>query len=95
MCPTPESARDLASTVVHAKLASAAHVSERKSFYWWEEVLNERAEWELICVTRSDRFAEISRVINAEHPYELPELIMIPISETSDAYNEWIKKYTG
>lgn len=95
MCPSPEGARNLARDIVRARLASAAHVSKRKSFYWWEDVFHEQAEWELICVTRHGRFGEIKEMIHAAHPYDLPELIVIPIAETSGPYSEWILQYTG
>ena len=94
MCPTEEVARTLAREITKARLASAAHTCQRRSFYWWEEQLHECEEWELRLVTRRGRIEEIEEIVEAGHPYELPELIAVPVLYSSDAYAAWIGHYT-
>jgi periplasmic divalent cation tolerance protein len=45
--------------------------------------------------TTRDRYPEVERTIKAHHPYELPEIIQVPIAGGLPSYLEWISKETS
>jgi periplasmic divalent cation tolerance protein len=44
--------------------------------------------------TRSDLFAAVAAAIRARHPYELPEILAVPVSDGTDDYLAWIDAET-
>lgn len=92
-CPTIECARHIAETLIINKLAAGVNlVPHMQSIYWWQgEVKNHEEVW-LIVKTQSCHFTEIQELFAKLHPYQVPELIMLPITQGLPSYLAWLEE---
>ncbi|MBV8667220.1 MAG: divalent-cation tolerance protein CutA [Burkholderiaceae bacterium] len=65
-----------------------------KSVYRWQGVLEEAAEVTLLIKTTRARYPELEAAIKSRHPYQLPEIIALPIALGSSDYLDWIVQGT-
>ncbi len=90
-----EDADRIASTVVNSRLAACAQIlGPIHSTYWWKGKVEEAGEWLLMMKTRQDLFSALEKEIRTIHPYEVPEIIALPIVAGSVPYLEWIEAET-
>jgi periplasmic divalent cation tolerance protein len=90
-----EEADKICAAVVEARLAACAQVSGPiRSTYWWQGKIERADEYFLAMKTTRDRFPELARVIRANHSYEVPDIVAVPIIEGTDDYLEWISSET-
>jgi len=52
-------------------------------------------EFLLIIKTTTNRYGELERAILALHPYELPEVLAVPVSDGLPAYLRWVEECTN
>jgi periplasmic divalent cation tolerance protein len=91
-----EEASKLARALVERRVVACVNVSGPvRSFYSWKGKLEDDREYLLFMKTRSDRFAELEAVLDELHPYDVPELIAVPIERGSAAYLGWIDDNVG
>ena len=64
------------------------------SIYKWDGKIESGREVMLTIKTTTARFADVEQAILEDHPYELPEVIAIPITAGSDEYLAWIDACT-
>ena len=84
-------ARALAQALVELRFAACVNIVPRiASIYRWEGKVSEDAEQLLIIKTADDRLAPLREELLRRHPYDVPEFVVVPISETSDAYGTWL-----
>jgi periplasmic divalent cation tolerance protein len=77
--------------VVEKRLAACAQVlGPITSTYWWKEEIEKTEEWLCIMKSRRDLFNELEEAIKSIHPYEVPEIVALPIVSGSQSYLEWI-----
>jgi periplasmic divalent cation tolerance protein len=94
-CPDQGAANVVATALLEQRLAACVNqVPGIKSLYRWEGRVEKDDEVLLLIKTTADRFAELEAMIRKLHPYELPEIIGVPLSAGSDAYFDWIKTST-
>ncbi|GJQ11316.1 hypothetical protein GpartN1_g3107.t1 [Galdieria partita] len=96
-CTTPdlETARTISSWLVEKSLAACVNtVSGVESTYWWEGKVERDQEQLLIIKTRSDLVSTVASEIRSKHPYDLPEVISLPIQGGLQEYLEWIGSST-
>lgn len=90
-----EDANRIASSVVNKRVAACAQIlGPIHSTYWWKGKVEEAGEWLLMMKTRQDLFTDLEKEIKAVHPYEVPEIIALPIVAGSASYLEWIQEET-
>jgi periplasmic divalent cation tolerance protein len=90
-----EDADRIASIVVNKRVAACAQiVGPIRSIYWWKGKVEEAGEWLLMMKTRQELFPALEKEIKAVHPYEVPEIIALPIVAGSAAYLQWIEAET-
>jgi periplasmic divalent cation tolerance protein len=90
-----EDADRIASTVVQHRVAACAQiVGPIHSIYWWKGKMEETAEWLCVIKTRQDLFPALERQIKSVHPYEVPEIVALPIVAGSASYLQWIDEET-
>lgn len=92
LCTAPDesTAETLARGLVGERLAACVNaISGMKSFYRWEGKIEAEAEVQLIIKTQSDRFDEVAAWLEANHPYEVPEIIALPAGRMSEEYLRW------
>ncbi|NUS71864.1 MAG: divalent-cation tolerance protein CutA [Corynebacteriales bacterium] len=86
-----DAANKLASSIVAARLAACVQVvGPIRSFYCWEGRVNNNEEYQLWAKTSEAKYAELETHILAEHSYDVPEIIRLPITGGSEAYLSWI-----
>ena len=89
---TAEDGERIARSLVEKGLAACVNVvSGVVSYYRWKGRLERDAEVLLVIKTRGERFEELQAVLLAEHPYEVPELVAIPIAAGHHRYLEWLE----
>ncbi len=94
-CPDVDTAATIGRTVVKERLAACATVIPGvESIYWWEEKVKESREALLLLKTRSSLFKRLEKVIAANHPYSVPEILSFKIEEGYTPYLKWIDKET-
>jgi periplasmic divalent cation tolerance protein len=60
------------------------------SYFWWEGEVQTEGEVVLFIKTDSTLKAKIEQILDEIHPYEVPELIFIPIQDGLQAYLDWM-----
>ncbi|MBN1377759.1 MAG: divalent-cation tolerance protein CutA [Gammaproteobacteria bacterium] len=89
--PTEELARQLAAQLVEQKLAACINIlPAMTSIYQWQGKLEQGTEHQMLIKTRQDCYAQLEKFILAQHPYELPEIIAVPITQGLPEYLQWI-----
>jgi periplasmic divalent cation tolerance protein len=98
LCTVPDeaTAQRLANGLVEERLAACVNsVFGVKSFYRWEGKIAVDSELQLVIKTRRGRFDELTAWIKANHPYEVPEIVAIPVERVSDDYLAWAVEQTS
>ena len=90
--PDETCARDLARALVERRLAGCVNWTPVRSAYRWEGAVQEEGEALLLIKTDRAQLDELRRVLDELHPYELPELIAVPIGDGSAAYLRWLRE---
>ena len=92
--PNAEEAEDLARKIIGEKLAVCVQIlPEIKSFYFWENEVQNESENLLLIKTFQEKFAELEKFIQAHHSYDVPEIVALESSEVSEKYLDWMKNY--
>lgn len=92
-CPTREVATQIARTLVEQQLAACVQISSPiTSCYSWEGKVCEEQEFSLQIKCLAACYPKLQQAVIASHPYEVPELIAVPVSQGLPAYLEWIKE---
>ncbi len=95
-CPDQDMAEKLAKRLVNDNLAACVNiVPALTSIYKWKNELITGTEVLLMIKTRTDCYEDAESVIGEMHPYELPEIISVPISNALPDYLQWIDSATG
>ncbi|MGB9905940.1 MAG: divalent-cation tolerance protein CutA [Candidatus Saccharicenans sp.] len=93
--PGPEQAREAASLLVEKKLAACCTLLDGTSIYFWQGKKCQDQEVVLLIKTRAELYPELEQKIKEIHPYEVPEIIALPVTLASQAYSDWIKDVTS
>lgn len=89
-----EAAIALAETLVNERLAACINLFPIQSIYCWQGQLQQDHEWQLVIKTHRNRYDQLTARIEALHPYEVPEIIMLPIIAGSAPYLNWVRDQT-
>jgi periplasmic divalent cation tolerance protein len=94
--PADSDAAAFASTLVTERLAACVNVfPQMVSTYSWEGQVEHEEERQLTMKTSRDRVAALWERLRDLHPYDVPEFVVIPIVDGSDAYLRWIGESTA
>lgn len=90
-CPDMTVAEAVAGALVGEGLAACVNILPgAQSIYEWKGRIERETECVLLIKSRSDRMAALEARLLQEHPYELPELIAVPIEDGLRPYLAWI-----
>jgi periplasmic divalent cation tolerance protein len=93
--PTREAALGLAREMIVRRLAACVNVlAECTSVYRWQGEVENATETPVLIKTRAALFPEVETAIRQLHPYELPEIIAVPVSCGSSEYLDWVNAET-
>lgn len=93
--PTPDRAAEIARALVEERLAACGNVVPGlRSIYRWEGKVQDDAEALLLLKTTRDRFEALRERILALHPYDVPEVIALPVEAGSAPYLAWLASET-
>ncbi|MGH8584170.1 MAG: divalent-cation tolerance protein CutA [Gammaproteobacteria bacterium] len=90
-CPDQASAERLARALVESRRAACVHVLPAgTSYYRWQEALETGVEHTLLIKTRDPQYRAVEHLIREHHPYEVPEVIAVPLTYGDQRYLAWI-----
>jgi len=91
-CPDQVCAHTLAQDLVTHHLAACVNIgSSVTSIFLWQDKLEQTQEIPLFIKTQKQYYAKIEAWLDKHHPYEVPEIIALPITDGLPAYLRWIK----
>jgi periplasmic divalent cation tolerance protein len=94
--PDQESAETLAQLVIEQQLAACVNVlAPCTSVYRWQGKVETSPEVPVLMKTTRERYAALEAAIKANHPYELPEIIAVPVAFGLPAYLAWVAAETA
>jgi periplasmic divalent cation tolerance protein len=93
--PDRAAAERLAELLVEKKLAACVNIlAPCRSVYRWKGAVQHDEEHPMLVKTIAGRYVELEAAIRAAHPYELPEIIAVPVERGLPAYLQWVEAET-
>ncbi len=93
---SPEHAERLAGQLVEHRLAACVNVLPQvSSVYRWEGKIQKDNESLLICKTTVKQFDSLREFVKEHHPYDLPEIIALPVTAGLPEYLKWVEDEAG
>lgn len=94
--PDAEAAEDLARALVEARVAACVNVlAPCQSVYRWQGAVEAASEVPLLIKTTRSRYAALETLIRERHPYDLPEIIALPLERGLPEYLAWVATETA
>jgi periplasmic divalent cation tolerance protein len=94
--PTVEVGRKLAHTLVSARLAACVNILPGvTSIYRWKDEVEESSEALLVVKSTTARYPALEEAIRAAHPYEVPEILALPVHTGLESYLGWLLSSVG
>lgn len=91
MAGSADEARKIAQALVERRLAACVNiVPQIESVYRWQSKIETASEWLLVIKTGAEAFAGVRATVEALHSYEIPECIMLEVSDGDQEYLDWI-----
>jgi periplasmic divalent cation tolerance protein len=88
--PELKTARKLARAALEARLIACANlVPKIESHYWWKGKIERGAEVLLLLKTSASKLRALEKLILANHPYDTPEFVVLPVSSANERYLTW------
>jgi periplasmic divalent cation tolerance protein len=91
---SPALSAALAKSLLEKNLAACVNITTVRSLYRWEGECCDDGEHLLIIKTRQVLADAVIRALKAEHPYEVPEILVMPVSAGHIPYLEWVHEET-
>jgi periplasmic divalent cation tolerance protein len=89
---TEEDAGRIARLLVEERLAACVQIlGPVTSTYRWKGAIETSREWQCVAKSRRGLFAEVEKAIRRVHPYEVPEILAVPLVAGSEGYLEWLE----
>lgn len=93
-CP-PGKADEIAEGLVEDRVAACVNVvPSLRSVYRWNNGVQKDEEALLLVKTTRDRFEALKQAVLKRHPYELPEVIAVPVERGYAPYIDWVMEST-
>ena len=93
--PDRAAAERLADLVVGKNLAACVSIlAPCRSVYRWKGAVQHDEEHPMLIKTTTERYGALEQALRSGHPYELPEIIAVPIERGLPAYLDWVAAET-
>ena len=91
--PTEKVAATIGKALVKAKLAACVNIITRiRSIYTWQGKIYDEPELLMIIKTRKPCFGRLEKLVRSIHPYQVPEIIALPITAGTKKYLKWVEE---
>ncbi len=92
-CPDKNCAEKIARSLVGEGLAACVNISPQiTSVYTWRGETESAEEVLLLIKTSARRYAQLQQAVRSLHPYELPEIIAVPVTQGLPEYLDWVEQ---
>lgn len=92
--PDVATARRIGRQLVEERCAACANIlSPVESIYWWEGKVENANETLVLFKTTIDRYPALETTLRQLHPYEVPEIIALPIERGLPEYLSWVSEH--
>ncbi|MGE9270384.1 MAG: divalent-cation tolerance protein CutA [Verrucomicrobiales bacterium] len=89
--PSEEKARQIGALLVEKQVAACVNLIPKvTSIYRWEGAVQEGLEVLAVIKTTATAYPELERSLGSLHPYEVPEVLALPVKQGSPAYLNWL-----
>ena len=88
--PDQEKAEKMAEGILGNRLAACVQMADIRSFFLWEGAVQKESEVALSIKTTEARYSELEACILDHHPYDVPEIIKLPVTGGLPAYLDWV-----
>jgi periplasmic divalent cation tolerance protein len=89
--PDRAAAERLADQLIEKRVAACINIlAPCRSVYRWKGAVQHDEEHPMLIKTTRERYRALEQALKAGHPYELPEIIAMPIERGLPAYLEWV-----
>ena len=98
VCTTVDSikeARSISKILVEENLAACIQIDQVRSLFEWEGEVDENLEFRISIKTVADNYEYVEEKLLEVHPYDLPEIISLPIVYAYGPYAEWVDNQCG
>ena len=93
--PDLKTGRSIAQKLLDDRLCACVTISAPSlSLYWWKEKIEEETEHILFIKTKTNIYAALEKKIRELHPYDVPEIIALPLIAGNPDYLKWIDDVT-
>ena len=93
--PGRKEARRIAGVLLRERAAACVGIFPRgESFYWWKGRIDRAAEYLLVAKTSARALPRLIGLVKANHGYEVPEIVALPISGGNEEYLDWVGEET-
>lgn len=94
--PDRATAEQLAEALIRKRVAACVNIlAPCRSVYRWKEAVQHDEEHPVLIKTTRERYAALEAAIREAHPYELPEIVAVPIERGLPAYLDWLAMETA
>lgn len=93
--PDEDTARSVIDKLLDARLAGCIQTLPISSSYRWQEAIHHDQETLALIKTTTQRYSAVEALIRQIHPYEVPEIICLPITAGLPDYLDWLQNETG
>ena len=93
--PNRAAAEKLADLLIERRVAACVNIlAPCRSVYRWKGAVQHDEEHPMLIKTTSERYGALEQALRGGHPYELPEIIAVPIERGLPAYLDWVAAET-
>jgi len=91
--PDRDSAQRMAQSLIESHAAACVNIlAECNSVYYWQGKVENASEIPVLIKTTRSAYPRVEELIRTQHPYELPEIIAVPVTAGLPAYLQWVEK---
>jgi len=91
--PNKECAKEIGKKALEQKLCACVSIQDSiTSLFHWEGKIQEENECLLIIKSTQEAFDTLELCIKSNHPYDVPEIISLPITKAHEPYIKWLKE---
>lgn len=91
--PDKREAKKISSALLDMRMIACANIIDNiESYFWWKGKKEKTRECLVIAKTKKSRLSKIIKKVKSIHPYEVPEIIALPIIGGYKQYLEWIDR---